>query len=699
VSTLGRKALLGAFELPARVRSQPIVIDVDLHAVVEAMPQLVWLTGPDGTTDYANEHFRHYTGCPADMVSGWGSAIHPDDADDATLAWDFAAVTHNSFDLDCRLRRADGQYRRHRLQARPIHKDVNKAARWIGTAIDIDDAKQLEVELRTTLALLQALHLNAPIGLGFVDRDLRRVFVNEALASYNGSTVAEQNGRRVPDVVPAAWPQMEPMYRAVLDEGASFLDVEVHGPPSTDSTVTRDWSTSYYPVVVNEEVVGVGVVAFDISDRKQKEDLDRRLAAIVENSDDAMFASTPGGIVTSWNPGAVRLFGYTSEEMVGCSVALLVPADRMFEQAELRSRISAGGATERYETQRQRKDGSLVDIFATASPTLDAAGNVVGLSVVAQDITERLRNRRMLEASQHQLAVAQRVAGVGSFEFEIATGRLTWSDEFRRIMGLDPTIEPSSDLFAAMINPDDRALMSATWADVAQRGIAADVAYRVIRRDLQERHVHGYAEAELGEDGTVISVVGTMQDDTDQIEAERVRRQAEARFEAGFEQAGIGAGILDLNGIPIRVNAAGCTIMGRPEAELINRSWESYHHPDELPVGQAMEARGLAGSDSYSDERRFLRPDGSVVWTSMHLTTVRDEAGRIEYHLAQLQDITERKQMEDDLVRQALHDSLTGLANRTLLTDRLTQALAGTRRRATQLGRHLPRSRPVQTRQ
>ena len=224
MSTLGRKAILGAFDLPARVSRQPIVIDVDLPAVLEAMPQLVWLTGPDGTTDYVNEQFRRYTGCPPDMISGWGSAIHPDDADEATFAWDFAAATRHSFDLDCRLRRADGEYRWHRLLARPIHNDANGAARWIGTATDIDDAKQLEVELRTPTqdvetSLLEALHLNAPIGLGFVDRDLRRVFVNEALASYNGSTVAEQIGRRVPDLVPAVWPQMEPMYRAVSGRG------------------------------------------------------------------------------------------------------------------------------------------------------------------------------------------------------------------------------------------------------------------------------------------------------------------------------------------------------------------------------------------------------------------------------------------------------------------------------------------------
>jgi diguanylate cyclase (GGDEF)-like protein/PAS domain S-box-containing protein len=164
------------------------------------------------------------------------------------------------------------------------------------------------------------------------------------------------------------------------------------------------------------------------------------------------------------------------------------------------------------------------------------------------------------------------------------------------------------------------------------------------------------------------------------------RRDAEELFAIAFDQAGIGAGIIDLAGIPIRVNAAVCNLLGRPAHELVGGNWDEFHHPDEMPIGQAMRARGIPGSDTYTDERRFVRPDGTTVWGAFYSALVRDKAGAPLYYLTQLLDITERKRIESELAHQALHDSLTGLPNRALLTDRLDRGLSGSRQRGSQLG-------------
>ena len=113
------------------------------------------------------------------------------------------------------------------------------------------------------------------------------------------------------------------------------------------------------------------------------------LAAIVESSDDAIVSKTLDGIITSWNPAAQRLFGYTAEEVIGCPITILAPPDRQNEMPANLERIRRGERVERYETVRQRKDGSLVDISLTVSPIRDETGRIVGASKIARDITAR----------------------------------------------------------------------------------------------------------------------------------------------------------------------------------------------------------------------------------------------------------------------------------------------------------------------
>jgi diguanylate cyclase (GGDEF)-like protein/PAS domain S-box-containing protein len=186
--------------------------------------------------------------------------------------------------------------------------------------------------------------------------------------------------------------------------------------------------------------------------------------------------------------------------------------------------------------------------------------------------------------------------------------------------------------------------------------------------------------------GTVIGIGVVAADITERIEAQELEHLAWSRFEAGFEQAGIGAAIIDLEGVPFRVNDAMCALLVRRPDELNGRRWTEYTHPSEEPMWKALLAQLARDDDSYADERRYLRPDGSVVWASTNVTLVRDASGQPVYFLAHFLDITDQKSLEDQLLHQTLHDSLTGLPNRALLLDRLVHGLGGSRRRGTQLG-------------
>jgi len=127
----------------------------------------------------------------------------------------------------------------------------------------------------------------------------------------------------------------------------------------------------------------------DIGGRKDAELAAQRLAAIVESSDDAILSKDLNGIITSWNAGAERLYGYAGHEILGKPVTILIPEDRQDEEPRILARIRRGERIEHYETVRMRKDGSLVDISLSVSPIMDTTGKIIGASKIARDITDK----------------------------------------------------------------------------------------------------------------------------------------------------------------------------------------------------------------------------------------------------------------------------------------------------------------------
>jgi PAS domain S-box-containing protein len=135
-------------------------------------------------------------------------------------------------------------------------------------------------------------------------------------------------------------------------------------------------------------------------------DADRRLAAIVESSDDAIVSKDLNGVIMSWNQGAERLFGYTAREVIGKPITILIPPERLSEEPDILNRIRHAERVDHYETVRRRKDGTLFDISLTVSPVFDHEGKVIGASKIGRDITERKRAEAALREAKEQLAKA-----------------------------------------------------------------------------------------------------------------------------------------------------------------------------------------------------------------------------------------------------------------------------------------------------
>jgi PAS domain S-box-containing protein len=161
-------------------------------------------------------------------------------------------------------------------------------------------------------------------------------------------------------------------------------------------------------------VVGTVRIARDASGSMQADRAARRLAAIVESSDDAIVSKDLNGIVMSWNAAAQRMFGYTADEMIGESIRKLIPADRQGEEDEVLARLRRGEKVDHFETLRQHKDGRLLPISLTVSPVVDGAGRVVGASKIARDISDKLaaeaERERLLAVAEANASAAQQAS-------------------------------------------------------------------------------------------------------------------------------------------------------------------------------------------------------------------------------------------------------------------------------------------------
>jgi len=156
------------------------------------------------------------------------------------------------------------------------------------------------------------------------------------------------------------------------------------------------------------KIIGAVNMLVDITERKQWEEALRRLAAIVESSDDAIISKDLNGIITSWNDSAARIYGYTASEIIGRPVDVLIPEDRHDEEPRILESIRQGQPVHHYETIRQRKDGARIEISLTVSPVRDAAGRIIGASKIARDITERKRAEKELKKAHDDVLAASR---------------------------------------------------------------------------------------------------------------------------------------------------------------------------------------------------------------------------------------------------------------------------------------------------
>jgi PAS domain S-box-containing protein len=235
---------------------------------------------------------------------------------------------------------------------------------------------------------------------------------NPAAERMFGWTAAEAIGQHITLIIPRERHAEEDDMLARIRQGERVEHFQTVCVAKDGRPV--DVSLSVSPIHdATGRVVGASRVAHDVSDRRQHEMSRARLAAIIDSSDDAIVSKTLDGIVTSWNPAAERMFGWTAAEAIGQHITLIIPRERHAEEDDVLARIRRGERVDHFETVRVTKDGRRVDVSITVSPIRDGSGRIIGASKIGRDIGERRRLEdervRLLAREQEARREAERL--------------------------------------------------------------------------------------------------------------------------------------------------------------------------------------------------------------------------------------------------------------------------------------------------
>jgi PAS domain S-box-containing protein len=286
-------------------------------------------------------------------------------------------------------------------------------------------------------------------------------------------------------------------------------------------------------------VIGVVLVFRDISARKKAEEASLRLASIVEFSGDAIVSQRLDGILLSWNAAATRMFGYSEAEMVGQKLSILAIEQNIDDPEHVLERLRGGESAVYYEAVRHRKDGSLIEIAAVASPVRDSAGNLIGVSRICRDVTESKRTLQALRESEEHLRLSAEAAELGVWRRDLATGRLSWSPQLESIFGLAPGASPRNmEQFLALVHPEDRRRVSEEVARATEANREFDVEFRTIQPNGEIRSVLSRGRP-LFSEGKASGLAGITMDITNRRRLEQKMQQAQKLESLGILAGGI----------------------------------------------------------------------------------------------------------------------------------------------------------------
>ncbi len=274
----------------------------------------------------------------------------------------------------------------------------------------------------------------------------------------------------------------------------------------------------------------------DITDQKASEEINSKLAAIVQGSDDAIVTKDLNGIISSWNASAQRIFGYTEAEVLGKPITILIPPELQAEETTILSRLRAGERIDHFETVRLTKDGSRVMISLTVSPVRDASGKIVAASKIARDVTRTKQIEQALRENEQRMRFCLDAASLGTWHWDINDGNLRWSENMERIHGQQPgSFYGNFEAFLDGIHSEDADTVKQAVQHALQGDGKYHAEYRQVKSDGSVAWMEVTGQVIYDSSNRPASMMGVCWDISERKRSEKAIRDAREQLEANVK--------------------------------------------------------------------------------------------------------------------------------------------------------------------
>ncbi|MEG3891710.1 MULTISPECIES: PAS domain-containing protein [unclassified Microcoleus] len=572
-----------------------------LSAVIKTHPNLLYVSDLiEQRTLYINREIYSDIGYSFEeiqqMAGGFlPNLIHPDDLPGFSehLSRIEAAKDGESFECEYRIQHKNGEYRWF-VSVDTVFARTADDKPWkiLGTATEISDRKQAELELKTALSALE--------------RQIKQRFLIETIT-------------------------LEIRYSLNQDQVFQTATAQIGRIFNADCCLVHTYTEHPIPRINN-------VAEYKKSASKSLLDLE---------------------IPVQGNPHVQFLLSQ-DQAVVSDDVfsdPLLENARDLCCQIGLKSMISI-------RTSYQGKANGMICLHQYDRPRhwtqeeitlLSAVAAQMGIAIAQATLLEQDKQQRLkLQQSEASLAAAQKIAHIGSWEFDLVTNKITWSEEVFRIFGLDSSAtEPTSAKLLKMCHPDDRELFQETVSLTISQGIAYKREFRFLHPSRQIIYVEGRGEAVFSETGEVIKLLGTVMDISDRKQAEAALQISEERFYLAFEGSAMGLWDWNLATGEVYFNPRWKMMLGYEVEEVENSfaSWEQLVHPEDLsPAKAALNAHLEGKNPTYEVEFRMLTKSGEWKWILAQAKVMEHDASGNPLRMTGTHiDISDRKQAEVEL--------------------------------------------------